>query len=177
LQNEITLIYSNLIGEYSMTDIQQSFSTSIITKKSSQVVFNAVTNVRGWWSETIVGNTAKLDDEFEFEVKDIHYSKQRLIEVIPNKRVVWLVTEAKMTFIDDQDEWKDTRVIFDITNEGDKTKLTFTHEGLVPAIACYKACMPAWTQYIEHSLKQLIETGVGDPNLEGKTIDKPKTSQ
>lgn len=160
-----------------MTNEQQSFSTSIITNKSLQAVFDAVTNVRGWWSENIIGETAKQGDEFEFEVKGVHYSKQRLIEVIPDKKVVWLVTEAKMTFIEDQDEWKNTKVIFDITSEGDKTKLTFTHEGLVPAIACYKACMPAWTQYIEHSLKQLIETGIGDPNLEGRTIDTLAVNQ
>lgn len=151
----------------------QSFSTSITVDQSPHDVFEAVTNVRGWWSDTIVGETTAQGDEFEFEVKDVHYSKQRLVEVIPDRRVVWLVTEANMTFIEDHDEWKGTKVIFNIVPEGDKTKLVFTHEGLVPAIACYKACMPAWTQYIEHSLKQLIETGVGDPNLEGRTIEKP----
>ncbi len=156
--------------EDAMTDVQQSFSTSIITTKSPHTVFEAVTNVRGWWSQTITGDTAKQGDEFEFEVKDIHYSKQRLVEVIPDQRVVWLVTEAAMTFIEDQDEWKGTKVIFDIITDGPNTTLTFTHEGLTPAVACYKACMPAWTQYIGHSLKQLIETGVGDPNLEGRTI-------
>lgn len=156
-----------------MSEENHSFTMSITVDQSPHSVFEAVTNVRGWWSETITGDTAQLNDEFEFEVKDVHYSKQRLIEVIPDQRVVWLVTEADMTFIEDRDEWKGTKVIFDITNDGSKTKLTFTHEGLVPAIACYKACMPAWTQYIEHSLKQLIETGVGDPNLEGRTIDKP----
>lgn len=156
-----------------MLEENHSFTTSITVDQTPHIVFEAVTNVRGWWSETITGNTIKLNDEFEFEVKDVHYSKQRLIEVIPDKRVVWLVTEANMTFIEDHDEWKGTKVIFDITNDRAKTKLTFIHEGLVPTIACYKACMPAWTQYIEHSLKQLIETGLGDPNLEGRTIDKP----
>lgn len=160
-----------------MSDDNQSFTTTITVDQPSKTVFESVTNVRGWWSENIVGKTQNLNDEFEFEVPGVHYSKQRLIEVVPDRRVVWLVTEAKMTFIEDQDEWKDTKIVFDITNEGSKSKLTFTHEGLVPAIACYKACMPAWTQYIEHSLKQLIETGIGDPNLEGRTIEKPVGSK
>jgi hypothetical protein len=154
-----------------MTDTNDSFTTSITVEQSAHTVFEAVTNVRGWWSENIIGDTTKQDDEFEFEVPGIHYSKQRLVEVIPDQRVVWLVTEANMTFIADHDEWKGTKVIFDITEQDGKTKLTFTHEGLVPAIACYAACMPAWTQYIQHSLKQLIETGIGDPNLEGRTIN------
>jgi regulatory protein YycH of two-component signal transduction system YycFG len=159
-----------------MSNQYDSFSTSIIVGQSPRMVFDAVTNVRGWWSENVVGNTRNQDDEFEFEVKDVHYSKQKLVEVIPDKRVVWLVTESNMTFIADHDEWTGTKIIFDIYPEGDKTTLTFTHQGLVPAIACYGACMPAWTQYIKHSLKQLIETGVGDPNLEGRTIDAPVAS-
>jgi hypothetical protein len=152
----------------------ESFSTEIIVPNSSHEVFESITNVRGWWSENIIGHTQKTGDEFIFEVKDIHYSKQRLVEVLSDQKIVWLVTESKMTFIQDENEWTGTKIIFDITTESDgKTKLTFTHEGLVPAIACYKACMPAWTPYIQHSLFDLITTGQGDPNLEGRTIDKP----
>jgi hypothetical protein len=160
-----------------MTDNNQSFTTSLLVEQTPKEVFQAVTNVRGWWSEHIQGGTEQQDDEFVFEVEGIHYSKQRLIEVIPDKKVVWLVTEADMTFLKDRDEWVNTKIIFDITEEDGKTKLTFTHEGLVPQIECYKACMPAWTRYIEHSLQQLITTGVGDPNLEGRTIEKPVTPQ
>lgn len=156
-----------------MNQDNQSLQISIDVHKSAHDVFEAITDVRSWWSQTIIGETAHENDEFVFEVKGVHYSKQRLVEVIPDQRVVWLVTEADMTFVEDRDEWKGTRVIFDILAEGDQTKLTFTHEGLVPTLACYRACMPAWTDYIEHSLKQRIETGVGDPNLEGRTIQKP----
>lgn len=151
----------------------KSYTTSFLVDQSPEEVFNAVTNVRGWWSEDITGGTAKQDDEFEFEVKGVHHSKQKLVEVVPNKRVVWLVTEATMTFLKDQHEWEGTKVVFDITEEDGKTKLTFTHEGLVPHIECYKFCMPAWDQYINGSLQKLITGGKGTPNLEGKSIDKP----
>lgn len=154
-----------------MTD--KSFTTSFVVDQTPEEVFNAVTDVRGWWSQGITGDTTKQDDEFEFEVPGVHYSKQKLIEVIPNKKIVWLITEANMTFLKDADEWVNTKVIFDITKEGDKTKLTFTHEGLVPEIECYNLCMPAWTQYVEGSLYKLVTTGEGTPNLEGKSIDKP----
>jgi hypothetical protein len=98
---------------------------------------------------------------------------QKLVEVIPNKKVVWLVTESNMTFINDPKEWIGTKIIFDIKQEGNKTKLIFTHEGLVPEVECYKFCMPAWNQYIDGSLFKLITNGKGTPNLEGKTIEKP----
>jgi hypothetical protein len=76
----------------------------------------------------------------------VYRSVQRLVEVIPNKKLIWLVTESNMTSIHDAKEWAGTRLIFDITKEDDKTTLTFTHEGLVPKAECYKFCMPAWDQ-------------------------------
>jgi uncharacterized protein YndB with AHSA1/START domain len=141
----------------------QDYTTSFTTDRSPAEVFRAVTNPRAWWSAEIKGNTEHQGDEFEFEVKGTHYTKQKLIEVVPNKRVVWLVTESDLTFLKQRDEWKGTKIIFDITTEGNKTKLTFTHEGLRPDVECYKFCVPGWEQYAEGSLRQLITTGKGAP--------------
>lgn len=149
---------------------QQHFSTTILVDQSPLEVFNAINNVRGWWSEGIEGNTSKLNDEFIFEVKDVHFSRQKLTEVIPGKKVVWLVTDSRMEFLKDKKEWTGTKIIFDISETGNKTKLVFTHEGLAPGVECYDACSPAWTEYVQHSLYNLITSGKGDPNLEGKRI-------
>lgn len=151
----------------------ESYATSITVNQTPAEVFAAVTNVRGWWSRTIVGNSENQGDEFIFEVPGVHHSTQKLVEVVPNKRIVWLVTEANMTFIKQADEWVGTKMIFDISPEGDKTKLTFTHDGLMPKNECYKFCMPSWEQYINDSLYALITTGKGTPNLEETTIEKP----
>lgn len=149
-----------------------NFTTKLLVDQSPHDVFNAVTNVRGWWSNNIIGESASLGDEFVFEVKGVHRSKQKLVEVVPNHRIVWLVTEANMSFLEDKAEWKGTRVVFDISVVGGKTLLVFTHEGLVPKIECYSACSPAWTQYVQHSLFSLITKGEGDPNLEGRQIEE-----
>lgn len=142
----------------------QSYATSIVVDRTSDEVFKAVNNVRGWWSEEIEGGTEKLNDVFEYHYKDVHYCKMKLEEVVPNKKVVWHVLDNYFNFTRDKTEWKGTRVIFDISEQGDQTELRFTHAGLVPEYECYQICFEAWSNYITHSLRDLIVTGKGEPN-------------
>jgi len=145
------------------------FTTSIMVDKTPEVVFNAINNPRGWWSEKIEGSTDKLNDEFTYHYKDMHYCKMKLIELVPNQRVVWLVLDNYFKFTKDKSEWKDTKVIFDILQKNNQTEIRFTHEGLVPQYECYEICREAWTHYIKDSLCGLVTTGKGDPNL--KEVD------
>ncbi|HET9430809.1 MAG TPA: SRPBCC domain-containing protein [Chitinophagaceae bacterium] len=140
------------------------FTTTIVVDQTPEQVFNAINNVRGWWSEEIEGGTEKLNDEFNYHFKDVHISKMKLIEVIPNKKVVWLVLDNHFNFIKDNSEWKGNKIIFDITEKDGKTQLQFTQLGLVPEYECYDICQNAWTNYIQNSLRSLITTGKGQPN-------------
>jgi uncharacterized protein YndB with AHSA1/START domain len=143
------------------------FTSTITVDQTPAEVFHAVTNVRGWWSEGITGETAQLDDVFEYQYEDVHRSKIKLIEVIPNEVVVWHVLENYFSFTEDEKEWTDTKMLFEITKVGDKTQLQMTHIGLVPQCECFEACNDGWTHYIQNSLKSLIETGKGLPNAKG----------
>lgn len=137
------------------------FTTSIFVDQSPEQVFDAINNVSGWWQGEVKGGTEKLNDEFTYQMKDIHYSKQRLVEIIPNKKVVWLVTESNLSFVKNKSEWTGTRIVFEITEINNKTQLRFTHEGLVPAFECYGGCSGAWGDLIEKSLFSLITKGKG----------------
>lgn len=126
----------------------RDFTTTILVDQTPQEVFNAINNVREWWSEEIEGNTNKLNDEFTYHYKDVHKCKMKLIEVIPGKKVVWLVLNNHFSFTKDKSEWIGNKIIFEITGQDSKTQLRFTHEGLVPEYECYTACFNGWTQYI-----------------------------
>jgi hypothetical protein len=147
------------------------FTTTLLVDQNPKEVFRAVNNVRGWWSEEIEGGTEKLNDEFTYHFEDIHQCKMKLIEVIPDKKVVWLVLDNYFKFTKDKTEWKGTKVIFEISQKDNKTVLRMTHQGLVPEYECFEICRDAWTGYIQNSLHDLIVTGKGQPN--GK--DKPQT--
>ena len=140
------------------------FTTSIVVDQTPQQVFNAVTNPRGWWSEEIEGSAKKLNDEFAYHYKDVHIAKMKLVEVIPNQKVVWLVMDNYFQFTKDKSEWTGTKIIFEITEKNNKTQLQFTHLGLVPEYECYDICQDAWSNYIKNSLRGLITTGKGQPN-------------
>ncbi len=69
----------------------QDFTTAFSVGQTPAEAFNTINNVRGWWSEEIEGSTETPGDEFTYRYEDVHYCKLKLIEVIPEKKVVWLV--------------------------------------------------------------------------------------
>jgi len=140
------------------------FSTTILVDQTPEEVFKAINNPRGWWSEEIEGSTNRLDDEFTYHYKDVHICKMKLTEMIRNRKVVWHVMNNYFNFTKDKSEWKDTQILFEIAEKDGKTQLHFTHLGLVPEYECYDACRQGWTNYINHSLYNLVTTGKGQPN-------------
>ncbi|MES3016806.1 MAG: SRPBCC domain-containing protein [Bacteroidota bacterium] len=141
-----------------------SFTKTITVDQSPAEAYNAIQNFRAWWSEDIEGSTDKLNEEFFYHYKDIHLCKVRLIEAVPEKKLVYLVLDNEFNFIEDKTEWVNTQLVFEITEEDGKTNVKFTHDGLVPEDACFNVCNDAWTGYITKSLYKLITTGKGEPN-------------
>jgi uncharacterized protein YndB with AHSA1/START domain len=146
----------------------QDLTITISVDQSPEEVFDAINNVRGWWSGEIDGSTDKPGAEFTYRYKDVHRSTQKITELVPGKKVAWHVPAAQLNFVKDKTEWNGTDIVFEITQKDGKTELRFTHIGLVPAFECYGGCSGAWGFYINDSLRTLITQGKGQPNQKEK---------
>jgi Activator of Hsp90 ATPase homolog 1-like protein len=145
----------------------QNYSASFEVAKSPQEVFDRIVDVSKWWSKDFEGQSSKLNDEFVIDHGEPHFTRQRLIEVIPDKRIVWLVIESRLNWIEkNKHEWTKTRMIFEINSKADKTLIKFTHEGLVPEKACYERCTQGWDLVIKERLFTFICKGKAIQNLQ-----------
>jgi hypothetical protein len=137
----------------------QDFTVAIEVDMSPEEAFDAINDVRGWWTGAIEGRTDRLGDEWTYRYEDFHYSKQKNAELAPGKKVVWQIVDARLNYVDNKTEWIGTRIVFDIARRGDKTEVRFTHEGLAPTCECFDAVADAWSSYIKGGLKTRIEQG------------------
>lgn len=135
-----------------------SFTATIEVPQTPEVVINCVKDVSKWWGGKDLEGTI---DEFTITHGDAHYSRQKLLEYIPDKKIVWLITESNLNWIEkDKYEWTNTKLVFEITTKRDKTLLHFTHEGLTPDKECYSRCAnEGWDIVIKDYLFKFITEG------------------
>ena len=143
---------------------KHNFTTVFSVDQSPDQVFDAINNVRGWWSGEIDGRTDALGAEFTYRYQSVHRTTQKITEWAPGRKVVWHVVASHLGFVADKAEWTGTDIVFEIEPRGEGTELRFTHRGLVPAFECYDGCSGAWSFYVNDSLRKLITTGRGEPN-------------
>lgn len=146
----------------------RDYKAFIVVEQSPRTAFEAIQNFRAWWSEEIEGETNKLNEVFVLRYKDVHLCKVKLIEIVADTKLVYLVVDNYFSFTKDKSEWINTKLIFDISVEGEMTKVQFMHEGLLPAYECYDICCNAWGNHIHKSLYNLITIGKGLPNPKEK---------
>jgi Activator of Hsp90 ATPase homolog 1-like protein len=140
----------------------KNYHAAITAKTTTAKAFEKINDIKEWWAKKISGNSQKQDDVFT-----VHFGETfvtfKLIEVVPDKKVVWLVTNCYLHWIDDKTEWNGTKIVFEISEKNGSTKIDMTHIGLVPGIECYKDCKKGWDGHIKQSLYKLITMGKGMP--------------
>jgi len=102
---------------------------------------------------------------FTYRYQNIHRSKQKITELVPNKKVVWHVLDSSLSFLKDKSEWTGTDIVFDVLAKEGKTEVRFTHFGLAPQIECYGSCSNAWSMLVNGNLRKLITTGKTQPEV------------
>jgi hypothetical protein len=142
----------------------KSFTTSFTVDRTPKETFDAINNVRSWWTGEIEGETAVANGQFTYRYKDNHRSRQQITEFIAGKRIVWHVLESELSFVEDKSEWNGTDIIFEVAGKEGKTEVRFTHAGLVPEYECFGSCSSAWGMLINGNLRRLIETGEVQPD-------------
>ena len=147
----------------------QDYTTSLHLAATPADVYATINDPASWWARTsfmpgvegeVSGASTQVGDEFVYSYSDIHRSRQRVVELVPERRVVWLVTEGYLNFVEQADEWAGTRIVFDIEPDGEQTTLTFTHEGLTPSLPCYDSCSGGWNVILPSTLGPAIAQAV-----------------
>src|ERR1051325_52794 len=107
----------------------KNFTYGFTSSKPVETIFETLLDVRKWWfgifDETITGKSEKLNDEFTFMAGGgVHHTTQKVVELVPHKKIVWLVTASDLSFLKKPGEWKDTRFYFELSSKGDSTRIT-----------------------------------------------------
>ena len=136
------------------------YTASISANTTPAKAFKSINNVSKWLTENVEGRSEKLNDEFIIRSGDIHYSKHKIIEVIPDKKIVWLVTDSMLNWIENnKNEWTNTKMVFEIIPNGNDTTIKFTHVGLIPGQECYENCVKGWDSIIKQNLFNYVTKG------------------
>ena len=141
---------------------QQDLSLSLTVNASAKEAMKRISQVNLWWAKNFKGQAGKLNDEFSVHFGDT-YVDFRISEAIPERKVVWRVTDCNLHWIDDKKEWNGTEVVWSLAEKDGKTRIDFVHKGLTPESECFESCEPGWKHHIKDSLVKLIEKGKGFP--------------
>jgi len=129
-----------------------SYQTLIKFAGSTDGAFLKLTRVADWWTKDFAGRSAALGDEFIIHHPGAHYAKHKVVEFIPGQKLVWLVTESKLDWLRNPDEWTGTQMIFELV----PGELRFKHEGLTPGKESYERCSQGWDLVIKTHLNNFI---------------------
>jgi hypothetical protein len=145
--------------------IRQDYHTTISTLASARETFSKINDVAAWWSKNFGGRAQKLNDTFTVRFGEI-WKSFKVIELVANRKMVWEVTACHMPWLVDKQEWKGTKLVWEITGKKDSTQVNFTHLGLTPDVECYDVCDQGWTFFIHESLLKWLNENKGDPHEE-----------
>lgn len=141
---------------------KKNLQKSITVNATAKEALKNIAQVKKWWAKNCTGNAKRPNDTFT-----VHFGETfvdfEISELIPEKRVVWKVTDCHLHWVKKKKEWKGTQVVFDISERKNGTRIRLTHEGLNADCECYEDCRTGWAHHLKKGLALLIEEGKGFP--------------
>ena len=141
------------------------FKKVITIQATDNKVYDALTNcITKWWTEMFEGISNEQGQTFTIRFGDNVFKTMRVEELIPNKKISWLITDTLIDIpeLKNKREWLDTKIVWEISSQDNQTELQLTHFGLTPQIECYNICENGWHNFTD-SLTEFINTGIGKP--------------
>ncbi len=143
--------------------IKHDYQCSIVANITPKEALDKISRVAEWWATHVEGKSQKLNDVFTVRFGET-FVTFTIVEVIPDKKVVWQVTDCYLHWLDNKTEWTDTKIVWEISSQKNATHVTMTHVGLTPDVECYNDCKVGWTGYIQKSLLKFLTQGKGLPD-------------
>ncbi len=142
---------------------RQDYHSSFLANVTAKEAFDGINRVSEWWTNNVQGSSVNLNDTFTVTFGETS-SLMKIIESVPYKKIVWDVVDCYLHFLKDKEEWKGTKIIFEISSKDGLTQVDMTHQGLVPELECYNNCFDGWNFYITKSLCSLLNHHKGAPD-------------
>ncbi len=139
-------------------------------RSSAEQVYKALSTIKGlshWWTEETEGYEkvgGKITFTFRSETEDVKGQMvMEVQELNPQKNIRWRC-------ISGPDEWIDTEITFDLSQQDDQTIIIFGHRNWREQIEFTAHCSMKWAVFLL-SLREYVETGKGKPSPRDLKID------
>ena len=149
---------------------RRSYSTEVLISIKPDLLYKAITeDINKWWTE-LSNQATEVGDQLVVRFEKNTSWVMTMSEANPNRSLIWKVVEANhdLDILSKKDEWKGTTIKWEIVENKNGSKVTLTHQGLVPKLECFEICQAGWNYFLG-SLKDYLETGKGNPYKEATT--------
>jgi hypothetical protein len=145
---------------------ENSYRRQIVVSADPGAVYRALAREMDRWWAPGATPAQTVGDTVVIAFGRTHWHL-RATHLVPGKRVELACVAAHHVEAGHPDsireEWLGTTLCWSIEPEGAGSRVTFTHQGLVPALGCYGVCEAGWDHYFLDSLRRYLDTGVGEP--------------
>lgn len=141
---------------------QQDYTATIQVNANAKEAFQKISNVGDWWAKTFKGKASHKGDHFSVRFGETTVDFD-IKEAIPDKKIVWHVSDCYLHWLKDKTEWTGTEVVWEISSENNHSEIKMTHVGLTPDVECFKDCQKGWNEHVKSSLVKLINENKGQP--------------